>query len=250
MKQYIITPAMGKRLIGRALAHHPAIRAVLTHGTLAIIAGTTNGYVAEEILDELGGGEAFSRKGFRRGTVLPPAAPPGSAASEFPGDVILVDGQWRQGLTIFDVVDELRTGDIVLKGANAFHVRTRQAALYIGHPQAGTVGAVIGPVAGRRVRMIVPVGLEKRVDEPILDIVARVNAPGAHGPGMLALPGEAFCELDAITLLTGADACLLGGGGIHGAEGAVWVGIDGNDSQMDEVAALLERVNTEPMCDA
>ncbi|NLF32980.1 MAG: hypothetical protein GX591_19105, partial [Planctomycetes bacterium] len=191
MRQYILTPAMGKRMIGKALARHPAIQAVLTHGTLAIIAGTTNGYVAEEILNDLGQGGPFSRKGFRRGTVLPPAAPPGSAATEFPGDVILVDGTWRKGLSIFDVVDDLRTGDIVLKGANALNVRARQAALYIGHPQAGTAGATIGLVAGRRVRMIVPVGLEKRVDQPILDIVARVNAPGSHGPGMLALPGEA-----------------------------------------------------------
>ncbi|NLF31308.1 MAG: hypothetical protein GX591_10530, partial [Planctomycetes bacterium] len=62
-------------------------------------------------------------------------------------------------------------------------------------------------------------------------------------------PGEAFCELDAIKLLTGADACLLGGGGIHGAEGCVWVGVQGTPGQMEDVAALFERINTEPMCE-
>ena len=54
MKQYCITTAMGKRLIGKGIAQLPQIQAILETGTLVIIAGTTNGYVAEEILAELG----------------------------------------------------------------------------------------------------------------------------------------------------------------------------------------------------
>ena len=54
MKQVILTPAMGKRLIGVALVEHPAVKRVLAGGTLVIVAGTTNGYVAEEILRSLG----------------------------------------------------------------------------------------------------------------------------------------------------------------------------------------------------
>ena len=50
MKQFILTSSMGKRLIGRALAAHPDVRGVLKRGTLVIVAGTTNGYAAEEIL--------------------------------------------------------------------------------------------------------------------------------------------------------------------------------------------------------
>ena len=79
MKQYIVTPSMGKRLIGKAMAGHPAIKAALTQGTVAIIAGTTNGYVAEEILTALGQADDFRRKGFRRGMVVPPSFSPKSA---------------------------------------------------------------------------------------------------------------------------------------------------------------------------
>ncbi len=50
MKQFVITPACGKRLIGKALAVHPAMLDSLKSGTVVIVAGTTNGYVAEEIL--------------------------------------------------------------------------------------------------------------------------------------------------------------------------------------------------------
>jgi hypothetical protein len=72
LKQFLITSAAGKRLIGKAMVSHPAITAVLQKGTLGIIAGTTNGYVAEEILKALGQAETFSREGFRRGMVQRP----------------------------------------------------------------------------------------------------------------------------------------------------------------------------------
>ena len=54
VKQFLLTPSAGKRLIGKACVAHPAIRAVLEEGALVIIAGTTNGYVAEEVLASIG----------------------------------------------------------------------------------------------------------------------------------------------------------------------------------------------------
>ena len=62
MSQFLITPAAGKRLIGLALSVHPAVQASLHSGTLVIVAGTTNGYAAEEILKSLGQEHGFSRK--------------------------------------------------------------------------------------------------------------------------------------------------------------------------------------------
>ncbi len=53
MKQFLITPSAGKRLIAKTLAKHPAIVKALKNGTLVIVAGTTNGYVAEEIYKNL-----------------------------------------------------------------------------------------------------------------------------------------------------------------------------------------------------
>ena len=46
MKQFVITPAAGKRLIGKAIAKHAAVAAAIKKGTVVIVAGTTNGYVA------------------------------------------------------------------------------------------------------------------------------------------------------------------------------------------------------------
>jgi hypothetical protein len=237
---------MGKRIIGKGMAHHPDIQRVLEKGTLAIIAGTTNGYVAEEILASIGQAEGFSRVGFRRGLTVAPGAK--AAKADLTGDVVITDGEWQQGKFITDVAGDLQAGDVVLKGANAFDAEG-YPAVQIGHPQGGTILAALPAVIGRRVQLIVPVGLEKRVLEPVNDLAERCNAPGATGPRLFPVPGEIFTELDAIELLTGAEACLIAGGGIYGAEGAYWLGVSGSEEQVQAAAELIKSVADEPSCE-
>ncbi|MBN1813422.1 MAG: hypothetical protein JXA14_16415 [Anaerolineae bacterium] len=246
MKQFCVTTAMGKRIIGKGVAVHPDVRRVLEKGTLAIIAGTTNGYVAEEVLKSIGQAAGFSRVGFRRGVTVAPGAK--TAQADFPGDVVITDGQWQPGKTIVDVAGDLQEGDVVLKGANAFDLEGHPA-VQIGHPQGGTIMAAMAAVIGRRVRLIVPVGLEKRVLEPVADLAELCNAPGVQGPRLFPMPGEIFTELDAIRLLTRAEACLIAGGGIYGAEGAYWLGVSGSEEQVQAAAELIKSVADEPPCE-
>ena len=98
----MITPAAGKRLIAKTLANHPAVRKALKNGTLVIVAGTTNGYVAEEILKTHQIASDFSRKHFFRGITLPSKKSVTgtgrlSDVSAFPGDVVIVKGVWQKG---------------------------------------------------------------------------------------------------------------------------------------------------------
>jgi hypothetical protein len=246
MRQFCVTTAMGKRIIGKGMTVHPDVKRALEKGTLAIIAGTTNGYVAEEVLKSLGQIEGFSRVGFRRGVTVAPGAK--AAQADFPGDVIVTDGQWQKGELITDVVDDLQEGDVVLKGANAFDAEGHPA-VQIGHPKGGTIMAALTAVIGRRVRLIVPVGLEKHVIEPMTVLAQRCNALGAQGPRLFPIPGEIFTELDAIKLLTRADACLIAAGGIYGAEGASWLGISGTEEQVQAAAELIKSVADEPPCE-
>lgn len=251
MKQYVITPAAGKRLIAKALAKHPAVTSALKNGTLIIVAGTTNGYVAEEILKSIGQAANFSRKRFFRGITLPPGSPvtaEGRLAdeSQFPGDVVITRGEWRKGKTIADVIDELKEGDVILKGANAVDLQRKQAALLIGHPKAGTIAVALQAVLGRRVRLIVPVGLEKRVNGDLHRLAEKVNAPGASGFRLFPMPGEIFTELEAIRLLTGADAELIAAGGVCGAEGCCWLAVSGTEEQEAAAEKLLSSVVSEP----
>ena len=251
MKQFVITTACGKRLIGRAVAALPIVLEVLKSGTLVIIAGTTNGYVAEEVLGLIGQAEDFVRKRFFRGITLPPSQPTTKTGrlpdeSSFPGDVVIINGIWHRGKTIFDVVDDLKRGDVIMKGANALDVPRKRAAILIGHPKAGTIGVAMQAVIGRRVRLILPVGLEKRVFGDLDTLAECLNQPDAHGPCLLHVPGQVITEIDAITLLTGANAGLVAGGGVCGAEGSVRLAVSGEIKQMEDVKTILKKFSKEP----
>jgi hypothetical protein len=251
MKQFVVTPSAGKRLIAKAIAQHPDVKGALKQGTVVIIAGTTNGYVAEEIFSALGVSEGFSRKRFFRGITLPPNQATTAEGrlndeSQFPGDAVITNGVWQKGKTLFDVVADLKEGDVILKGANAVNLQRRQAAVLIGHPTAGTTGAILQAVAGRRVRLIVPVGLEKRVPDELFVLAEKLNAPGATGFRLLPLPGQVFTELDALALLTGVTAEVIAGGGVCGAEGSCWLAIYGAEKQEEAAQKILGALGAEP----
>jgi hypothetical protein len=253
MKQVIVTPSAGKRLIAKALALNPTILNAAKNGTLVIIAGTTNGYIAEEVLKNLGV-EGFSRKHFFRGLTLPPGKVVTSEGrlsdeSKFPGDTVITEWVWQKGKTINEAVDSLKEGDVILKGANALDLQHKQAAILIGHPKAGTIVVALQAVVGRRVKLIVPVGLEKRVNGDLYALAEKMNTPGAGGYRLLPIPGQVYTEIDAIAELTGASAELVAAGGVCGAEGSIMLAVMGTKEQEEAAERLLALVAMEPAFD-
>ncbi|MEW6011543.1 MAG: hypothetical protein CIT03_10010 [Methanobacterium sp.] len=250
MKQFLITPAMGKKLIAKAMLKHPSIQKTLNKGKLVIVAGTTNGYIAEEILTKIKQQNQFSRDRFFRGITVPfniLRTPEGRLVDEnvFKGDVVIIDGQWKRGLTIFDVVDDLQEGDVILKGANTLNLSLKQVGIYIGNPQGGTILAALKAHVGRRVKLILPVGLEKRIPEDINEIALKLNHPGAKGPRMLPVPGEIITEIDAIKMLSGAEAFPVAAGGVAGAEGSIYLAVSGSKKQVKLTQEIIETISAE-----
>lgn len=251
MFQILLTPAAGKRLIGRATAKRifesPAIR----DGKVAVIAGTTNAYVAEELLQMLGQAESFSRRRFFRGITMGNQRDTDEAGRlagdrEFFGDVIIEKGRFTPGQTIDDVVAGFGAGDIIVKGANCVNRSAGQAGVLIGHPQGGTIMKILPAVIGRRVRLMLPVGLEKRVDDDINRITELLNAPDSGGYRIMPVTGEIITEIEAIKILYGLDARLVAAGGVAGAEGAIWLAIEGSDKRSDSAGTELRTLNSEP----
>ncbi len=245
--QAMLIPETGKKLIAKATAVHPAIKKALKSGTVAIIGGTTNGYVAKEILKSIGQEEGFSREGFFRGVTVPRHVPVDASGRRpedkaFPGDVIIVNGKWLKGKTIFDAVDNMKDGDVVVKGANAVDMVNRHAGILIGHPKGGTVIAALQASIGRRVKMLIPVGLEKRVYGNLDALAEKINAPGQKGLRLFPVTGEIITEIDAIYMLAGAKAQLFSAGGVCGAEGAVWLAVCGTAEQEKKVKEILDGI--------
>lgn len=246
LQQFFLTPQAGKRLIAKAFIYIPEILRALKNQTVVIIAGTTNGYIAEEVLSYIGQSEGFTRKGFYRGITFPPQASAGNSASKFAGDVVIENGNWNRGKTIFDVVDQLSQGDIIIKGANAVDLTNRKAAVMIGHPKGGTIQASLTAVIGKRAVLYLPVGLEKRISGNLDTLCAAVNSPDATGPRLMPVHGTLITELDAIRILTGCQADLIAAGGVCGAEGGYWIAVTGAEDQVSKAADILNSVATEP----
>jgi hypothetical protein len=53
-------------------------------------------------------------------------------------------------------------------------------------------------------------------------------------------------EIEAVQLLTGAKAEMIAAGGISGAEGSVWLNIEGANEQIQAAEKLIQSVAAEP----
>ncbi|MGE4353101.1 MAG: hypothetical protein AB7D36_03335, partial [Oscillospiraceae bacterium] len=145
-----------------------------------------------------------------------------------------------------DAAGSLGSDDVILKGANALDLERKLAGISIGHPALGTSGPILQAAIGRRVQLILPVGLEKRIPGNLAEIAARINGPSASGTRLLPVSGIIVTELEAITLLTGADAELVSAGGVLGAEGSCLIAVTGTEAQLESASAIIDPIVNEP----
>jgi hypothetical protein len=250
-KQYTLTPAAGKRLIAKVMLKINDIVEALHNRTIVIVAGTTNGYIAEEMLSYISQAEGFSKQRFFRGITLPPRYKVHQSGrledgGTFTGDIVIQKGKWLKDKTLFEIVNDLQEGDIILKGANAVNCETKQAAVLIGHPQAGTIGVIMQAIVGRRVKLYIPVGLEKRISSNINELAQIINSPQSSGVRYFPVTGTIITELEAINILTGAQAHLFAAGGVSGAEGSVWIAVTGTEEQLKQADEIIKEIRQEP----
>lgn len=243
-RQLVVTPEMGKKIIARAVASLPQIKQALTDRTIVVVAGTTNGYVAEELLEEIGQAAEFSRRDFFRGYTFPPGTKTENKETYydpegFSGDVVIRKGVWEREKTISEVVGSLEEGDIIFKGANALYLEDKTAGILIGDTKGGTVLKALQAVIGRRVDFYLPVGLEKRVPQNLNKTAASLNSPGASGPRMMVVQGKVITEIEALNILTGVQVEMTAAGGIEGAEGSYYLSISGEERQVKKAADII-----------
>ena len=240
--QFLLTVEQGKALISLALSKSSMIRTAAEEHTLVIVSGTTNAYLAKYILDDMGIGDRFDPTGFRRGANVPNGvkAPTGPFGNR---DVVIQKGKWLEDATVFDIADALEKNDVIVKGANALQPDRKAAGIQIGHPKFGTIGPVLQAVMGKRVRLVIPVGLEKRVDSSIIELAAAVNKPESEGTRLQPVVGDIVTEIEAIGMLTGMTAVLIAAGGICGGEGSCTFLVNGESEQIEQLRETIRSLD-------
>lgn len=239
--EIVLTVAQSKRLIARGVKNHPVVKTALNNGVIGICRGTTTSYVAEEFL-----GRKLESFSYTTGVTTPKKPePPIVKPDGTVHDIIIHKGEIHMdGETVIEAAANMNPGDVIIKGANALNYAQDIAGCLVGHPKGGTVGGFWGPLFGRRLQLVIPVGLEKEIAGDIITL-SNMTMEDNTGNALMPMTGIIVTEIEAIEILTGADAVQIAAGGIRGAEGGVRLLVSGSAEEMADVKALIGEISEE-----
>lgn len=240
--QITLTPAEAKRLIAKALLQHPQIKRALKTGVIVLNLGSTNAYLAEELLKS-----EIEKERFVAGLI------DSSGTCVVPKRERISSFVLREGRVVDenpeDVTRIMGPSDVFVKGANAVDL-AGMAWVMLASETGGTLGHVLGTLMARGVPILVPAGLEKYVPEK-LDFAAtktgihQIELSTGSAVGLLPLPGEIFSEIEAFKLMGNVEVYIIGAGGIGGGEGSYTFMIEGDEAVVKDIFDRVEKIRGE-----
>jgi hypothetical protein len=237
----VLTPPISKRLIAKGVAALPQVVAALNRARIVITLGTTNAYVAEELL-----GGPIDRGAFAAG---------------------FIDDRWninaRLGEKSEVVIDRgnpveaspeetlasLAAGDVVIKGGNALDPEGVVGVL-MGASTGGTVGRYVATCLARGIELVAPISLSKSVHTSIAELsremgIGRTELRMGLPCGIFPLHGHVVTEIDALETLFPVRALHVTSGGVGTGAGAVSLLIEGQEAVVRDAFALVESLRDE-----
>jgi len=245
--QLTLTPAEGKRLIGKAVSSMEKVQHAYKNGTLIIATSTTTVYVAEELMHK----EIPDKGMFTAGVVTREGAGITMADGRYK-HYVFVKGELTECTTpeLVPFLSKMGPRDVFIKGANAIDPFGAAGVLLHG-VGGGTIGTAWGHISRNGIQCIIPVGLEKLVPISLTDIadqlgVNRLDKAMGWPCGMMIIHGEIITEIEAFSTLFGVDAIPVAGGGIDGAEGCKIFILDGEDEMVENAYSYIQSIKNEP----
>lgn len=238
-----LNPSESKRLLAKAVAVLPEVRAALKKGLLVLGWGTTNALILEEVL----GKRLDHKTDFASGVISEGELNANHPATKiFP--YVFKDGQvsdmhQKAALTQF------RPGDVFIKGANAVDARG-DIGILIAAQSGGSLYDAWYAVTLRGGLFICAVGLEKMVAS-VSDVAQKCGffrfkySMGVPVSYVTFSTAKVVTEIQAIWVLTGARAFHVASGGIGGSEGAVTLVLEAEGPVLEQTFELVKSVKGE-----
>jgi hypothetical protein len=239
---FVLTPTESKRLIAKGVVALPEVQQALSGGTIIVSWGSTCSYVASELV-----GEDIECRRFMAGYVEEGELKVSDGVNRI-NPIILQNGK-RVDLLTRDVLEEFGGDDVFIKGANAIDPQGNTGIL-LRHEAGGTIGMSLGILAARGSHLILPVGLEKLIPS----MKEATNTCGLHtveyasGVEVGLMPvmyGRAITEIDAVRILTGADAVHIASGGLGNSQGAVTLAVSGDKADVEKTIDIIENIKSD-----
>ncbi len=242
---FTLIPSESRRLIGKAVAQMPEVKRAQEKGYVIVNGGTTNAYVAQELL----GGDKPTPEKYTAGTNTHRLLCVTDADKRDPFPIIFYQGK-RSDKKLPEALTDFHPETVVIKGANAIDATGKVAVIAAGF-DGGTMGATLGTVVSQGLRYIVPVGLEKMIP----DVEAACACTGAKtfdytmgaDFGMFLIPNaDVVTEIEALKILADVEAKHVASGGVGESAGSVVLVIQGADENVKKAIEIMESIKGEP----
>jgi hypothetical protein len=243
-----LTPSESKRLIARGVKNLEEVQRALKQGTVIVALGTTNAYVAEELLRDVPGVAAkIEKQRYAAGIITDRGlciVPKEDRITE----VILENGKLSEE-SLGEALENLAADDVFIKGANALDA-SGTAGILMANRVGGTIGSALGTVMARGVHFVIPIGIEKAVPYSITEAAKRVGIERCYKTlgwpvGLMPVHGTVITELEALKTLGADDAFPIAAGGVDGGEGSVVICVEGHIAKLDELMTLVTQIKGE-----
>ena len=143
------------------------------------------------------------------------------------------------------ILDEMTSEDLYIKSVNAIDPAGKAGVLLAARSTGGSIGMVLQAQKKNKFKMIIPVGLEKKIPIPLSQaLAAAAKTQRAQGIpcGLWQLRGKILTEIEAFRLLCDVEAIPISSGGVCGAEGAiVWV-LTGEEKNVEKAYNLCTQI--------
>lgn len=232
----VLNAATAKRLIAQGIAAHPIVSRAVDRGTIVITLGTTNGYVASELL-----GVPIDQGAFAAGLIddrWNVNARLGEAS-----DLVLKKGV-QEPFDAEAVLDSLTAGDVIIKGGNALDPFGTVGVL-MAASTGGTVGRYIPTALARGVDIIIPISAAKSIHTSIADLALdlgsrKIDRSMGLPCGMYPLTGHVVTELEALGWLDEVEATHICSHGTGVGAGSVSLLIEGDEANVQSAYTRIQ----------
>lgn len=251
--QVVLTSAESKKLIAKGILQMDKVKAALQKGLVAIHPSSTTYFIMEELgcprpSEVWVCGWVLPKGTCVSGEVLEISKREGPMENilDFPHTWVFRKGKFQSGMKLGEILQEMDVNDVYIKAGNALDLQGNVGVM-LARLDGGTISRVIGAARGKGFEIILGIGLEKLIPLSIKEASKEAGARKmdyAMGipVGLIPVDGITVTEIQAIKMLTGAEAIPIGSGGLAGAEGSTTLVIKGEEEQVKKGIALVKSV--------
>ena len=253
LAQVVLTPTESKKLIAKAVTRLDVVKQAATDGLVVIHPSSSTYFIFEELTG------AKPRTNYwvcgvvtPRGMCVEMAMALGDRSPRSvkfdPGKLrglwAIKNGKVIAESTTAELMEQMTAKDVYIKGVNALDSQGNVGIL-VG--ERGGLGVVLSAWKKKKFTLIFPAGLEKLIPIPVRQAAMEAKqAKYEYGmglpAGLFAYPdGKSITEIDAVKILSGADAIPIASGGLGGAEGAAILIIKGKNKQVRDALEFIEQ---------